>query len=110
MLFVSAQAFPADFAHIGVAAPREKGSWQSESKGYQFWTKIDSDGIFQIWNVQPGTYNIYGWVQNILGDYKNEIILNLSPGSSIDLGDLIYEPPKSGPTIWEIGIPDRTAA
>ena len=30
-------------------------------------------------------------------------------GSSTDLGDLIYEPPKSGPTIWEIGVPDRTA-
>lgn len=107
--FASAQAFPADSAYIGLAAPGEKGSWQSESKGYQFWTKTDSDGIFQIWHVHPGTYNIYGWVPNILGDYKNEIILNLSPGSSTDLGDLIYEPPKSGPTLWEIGIPDRTA-
>lgn len=26
------------------------------------------------------------------------------------LGSLVYEPPRSGPTIWEIGIPDRTAA
>eukprot|EP01018_Ginkgo_biloba_P006048 Gb_20602 [translate_table: standard] len=30
--------------------------------------------------------------------------------SSIDdLGDLVYEPPRSGPTIWEIGVPNRTA-
>lgn len=26
------------------------------------------------------------------------------------LGDLVYFPPRSGPTLWEIGVPDRTAA
>jgi len=30
--FVSTEAFPADSAYIGLAAPGEKGSWQSESK------------------------------------------------------------------------------
>jgi len=24
--------------------------------------------------------------------------------------DLVFEPPRSGPTLWEIGVPDRTAA
>ena len=31
-------------------------------------------------------------------------------GSDIDIGDLVYEPPRDGPTLWEIGIPDRSAA
>lgn len=26
------------------------------------------------------------------------------------MGALVYEPPRDGPTLWEIGIPDRTAA
>lgn len=26
------------------------------------------------------------------------------------MGDLVYEPLRDGPTLWEIGIPDRTAA
>jgi rhamnogalacturonan endolyase len=26
------------------------------------------------------------------------------------MGDLVYEPPRDGPTLWEIGIPDRSAA
>ena len=26
------------------------------------------------------------------------------------MGDLLYEPPREGPTLWEIGIPDRSAA
>lgn len=39
-----------------------------------------------------------------------DILLILNPGCDIDLGDLVYEPPRAGPTLWEIGIPDRTAA
>ncbi|KAK9285801.1 hypothetical protein L1049_025002 [Liquidambar formosana] len=31
-------------------------------------------------------------------------------GCEIKLGILVYEPPRVGPTLWEIGIPDRTAA
>lgn len=26
------------------------------------------------------------------------------------MGDLVYEPPRDGATLWEIGIPDRSAA
>lgn len=26
------------------------------------------------------------------------------------MGVLIYDPPRNGPTLWDIGIPDRTAA
>lgn len=31
-------------------------------------------------------------------------------GSEVKLGELVYEPPRDGPTLWEIGIPDRSAA
>lgn len=34
----------------------------------------------------------------------------LVTGSKISLGDLVYEPPRDGLTLWEIGVPDRTAA
>ena len=33
-----------------------------------------------------------------------------SAGCNIEMGDVIYEPPRDGPTLWEIGIPDRSAA
>ena len=36
--------------------------------------------------------------------------LYLRTGSEIDMGELVYEPPRDGPTLWEIGIPDRSAA
>ena len=28
----------------------------------------------------------------------------------MDIGDIVYEPPRDGPTLWEIGFPDRSAA
>lgn len=31
-------------------------------------------------------------------------------GCEINVGDIIYEPPRDGPTLWEIGIPDHSAA
>lgn len=34
----------------------------------------------------------------------------MASASDVDIGELMYEPPRSGPTLWEIGIPDRSAA
>jgi rhamnogalacturonan endolyase len=38
------------------------------------------------------------------------IISSYQTGHAINLGDLVFEPPRSGPTLWEIGVPDRSAA
>jgi len=31
-------------------------------------------------------------------------------GCEIDVGEIVFEAPRDGPTLWEIGIPDRSAA
>lgn len=31
-------------------------------------------------------------------------------GCVIELGNLVFKPPRDGPTLWEIGYPDRSAA
>lgn len=95
---------------MGLAAPGELGSWQRESKGYQFWTRADQQGHFSIQNVRPGNYNLYAWVPGVIGDYKYDGDITVTPASSTSLSMLIYDPPRRGPTLWEIGIPDRTAA
>ncbi|KAL6184537.1 hypothetical protein ACLB2K_045938 [Fragaria x ananassa] len=69
-------------AYVGLAPPGDPGSWQRDCKGYQFWTRADENGYYTI----------------------NDIRCN------IDIGDTVYKPPRSGPTLWEIGIPDRSAA
>lgn len=57
-----------------------------------------------------GTYNVYAWVPGFIGDYKSVSTITIIAGSDIELGDLVFEPPRDGPTLWEIGIPDRSAA
>ncbi|XP_068657027.1 uncharacterized protein [Aristolochia californica] len=100
---------PAAAAYVGLALPGEVGSWQTECKSYQFWIRTNPNGSFSIRNVRPGNYNLYAWVPGFIGDYKKAEIITISPGREIDLGDLVYEPPRDGPTLWEIGFPDRTA-
>ncbi|GKC43493.1 probable rhamnogalacturonate lyase B [Tanacetum coccineum] len=99
-------------AYVGLAAPGDTGSWQRECKKYQFWTEADEEGYFYIPNIITGEYNLYAWVPGFIGDYKNSTIINITsgPGVNIDMCDLVYEPPRDGLTLWEIGFPDRTAA
>ncbi|OEL24895.1 hypothetical protein BAE44_0014084 [Dichanthelium oligosanthes] len=102
---------PAAMAYVGLAAPGQPGSWATESKRYQFWTRATSDGSFSIGNVREGVYNLYAWVPGILGDYMRASPVTLTPAvCAVDVGDLVFEPPRLGPTLWEIGVPDRTAA
>jgi len=97
-------------AYVGLALPGEAGSWQRECKGYQFWCRADVDGSFYIRNIVTGNYNLYAWVPGFIGDYKLDATLTIASGDDIYLGDLVYQPPRDGPTMWEIGVPDRSAA
>ncbi|KAI5077487.1 hypothetical protein GOP47_0007311 [Adiantum capillus-veneris] len=100
---------PARSAYLGLALPGEKGSWQTESKGYQFWTQSDENGYFRLSNVCAGEYNLYGWVPGVLGEYKKEGSVIIQPGSLVDLQESVFDAPRDGKTVWEIGIPDRSS-
>ncbi|PSS30039.1 Rhamnogalacturonate lyase [Actinidia chinensis var. chinensis] len=108
--YINKELLTANFAFVGLAAPGDVGSWQRENKGYQFWTQADNEGYFLIKGVRNGNYSLYAWVAGIIGDYKYDAYVNITPGSRIRLGVLVYEPPREGPTLWEIGSPDRSAA
>ncbi|KAK9930126.1 hypothetical protein M0R45_027181 [Rubus argutus] len=108
--YVNEEYTPANDAYVGLAPPGDAGSWQRECKDYQFWTRADDRGYFSINNIRTGTYNLYAWVPGFIGDYRYETVINITSGSFIEMGDLVFEPPRDGPTLWEIGIPDRSAA
>ncbi|KAL5705486.1 rhamnogalacturonan endolyase [Ranunculus cassubicifolius] len=108
--YMDDEYIPADSAYVGLALPGDVGSWQRESKGYQFWTRTDGDGNFIISDVRAGNYNLYAWVPGFIGDYKKDNDISIASGCDIDLGEIVYQPPRDGPTLWEIGTPDRSAA
>ncbi|CAA2963168.1 probable rhamnogalacturonate lyase B [Olea europaea subsp. europaea] len=108
--YLSREFMPAKSAYVGLAPPGDVGSWQTETKGYQFWNQTDENGYFTISGVRESTYNLNAWVPGVMGDYKYETDIVVTPGSQIKLGNLVYNPPRNGPTLWEIGIPDRIPA
>ncbi|KAL3830381.1 hypothetical protein ACJIZ3_019183 [Penstemon smallii] len=108
--YVCSDYIPANGAYVGLAPPGDVGSWQRECKNYQFWSRADEMGYFSINNICTGTYNLYAWVPGFIGDYRNEVSITITSGCNIEMGDIVYEAPRDGPTLWEIGIPDRSAA
>ncbi|KAK6154143.1 hypothetical protein DH2020_013782 [Rehmannia glutinosa] len=108
--YINRDLIPAKSAYVGLAPPGDVGSWQDDSKGYQFWTQTNETGHFTITGIRADTYNLYASVPGIIGDYKHDVDVIIRPGSQVQIGDLVYDPPRNGPTLWEIGIPDRTAA
>ncbi|KAK6932286.1 Rhamnogalacturonate lyase, partial [Dillenia turbinata] len=106
--YLSKSLVPAKSAYVGLSVATTEGSWQTESKGYQFWVQTDSSGAFTIKNVIPGTYRLHGFVPGFMGDYLDSAPVTITSGSQVQLGDLTYVPPRDGPTVWEIGYPDRT--
>ncbi|KAL0449520.1 UNVERIFIED_CONTAM: hypothetical protein Slati_1508400 [Sesamum latifolium] len=101
---------PGASAYVGLAPPGAAGSWQFQSKGYQFWTRTDRNGSFLIKNVIPGTYSLFAWVFGTLGDYRYSSNITIYPGTNVRARNVIFKAPRKGATLWEIGIPDRSAA
>ena len=99
---------------IGAAIPPQGASsttdFQLWSKDYQFWTKTDSDGSFTINNVLPGTYNLYAFGPGAAGQMTKTAYVTVTAGNVANLGDVIWKPYRVAPTVWHIGIPDRSSA
>ncbi|KAL6560847.1 hypothetical protein OROHE_006024 [Orobanche hederae] len=101
---------PGSSAYVGLAPQGAAGSWQLENKGYQFWTQTDEHGNFLIKNVVPGIYGLFAFVPGYIGDYKHTSDITITPGSNIVASNIVFKAPRKAPTLWEIGVPDRTAA
>ncbi|KAM1223200.1 hypothetical protein TB2_010495 [Malus domestica] len=108
--YINESLVSASYAYVGLAASGYAGSWQTECKGYQFWTQADKQGYFYVKDVRPGNYSLYATVPGFIGDYKYEYDITIEAASEVSLANLTFEPPRNGPTLWEIGTPDRSAA
>ena len=98
-------------AWIGLAAPEAvAGNWQRQSKGYQYWSRVDAAGDFTIRGVRPGTYTLYAFNNGAVGEYsKTDVVI--TAGGITNLNTLTWTIVHPGASIaWEIGTPDRTAA
>ena len=100
---------PVAGAWVGLSQPAPGGNFQNESNRYQYWTKADAKGNFEIPNVRPGTYTLNAFVNGAVGEFEQTGAI-VKPGVN-QAGDIVWEVPRLGKSIaWEIGVPDRRAA
>ncbi len=121
LLLQDPQAPHANAAHawVGLAAPPYdvdlgKGGkltidWQTDGKHYGYWVQANADGQFTIPNARPGTYNLYAFTNGVLGTFCHENVV-VEAGKTTNLGNLTWTPVRYGRQLWDIGIPDRSAA
>jgi rhamnogalacturonan endolyase len=99
---------------VGLAIPPTGSgnvtNFQAWSKNYQFWAKTDASGNFIIPHVLPGTYSLFAFGPGAIGQLSLANYANVTAGNTNALGNVSWTPTRVASTVWEIGIPDRTAS
>jgi rhamnogalacturonan endolyase len=102
-----------DYAAPGSGRMSDAGQnivdWQLDGKYYQFWSRADADARFTIRNVRPGVYTLRAIADGVPGEFSVPDV-KVAAGQTLELGSLEWTPKRYGRTVWEIGIPDRSAA
>jgi fibronectin type 3 domain-containing protein len=101
--------------------------FQEWMKPYQFWVKTDTNGNFTIPNVVAGNnYTLYAFGPGAAGTFQSQnqtggnapntldipatpFSVTVTAGTTNNLGTVTWTPNRVGPTVFELGYPDRTA-
>ncbi|CAN1809421.1 Rhamnogalacturonate lyase, partial [Linum perenne] len=49
------------------------------------------------------------YVIGVVSSFRHPQLITVKAGDELKLGQVAFKPPRTGPTLWEIGIPDRSA-
>ena len=99
---------------VGLTAPdysvnQSAVGWQRDGRNYQHWVKAAADGTFSLTGVRPGKHVLRAFRDGIPGEFQQADV-KIEAGVLKIGGEFQWKPERSGPTLWEIGIPDRGAA
>ncbi|WP_345715176.1 polysaccharide lyase family protein [Luteolibacter yonseiensis] len=88
---------------------REMIGWQRDGKYYQYWVRAQPDGSFSLTGIRPGNYVLHAFADGVMGEFLRKDV-EVKSGLVREAGELVWSPERAGPTLWQIGIPDRSAA
>lgn len=101
--------------------------FQKWLRPYQFWVRTAADGSFRIPHVLPGdSYDLWAFGPGCNGTFLSHELTGGKPpftydvpaqpfqvavkaGKTTALGDIVWTPQRVGPTVFELGIPNRKA-
>lgn len=89
--------------------PGETIGWQRDGKFYQYWTRASRDGSFRLTGVRPGGYVLRAFADGVWGEFAMADV-TVREGGVAELGEIRWTPARTGPSLWQIGVPDRGAA
>lgn len=94
-------------AWVGLA--ESTPDWQRQALGYQAWGRADADGRFALRAVRPGRYTLYAFAPGVLDEFRRDDV-EVTAAGELALGELEWRPARRGRPLWQIGVPDRSAA
>lgn len=94
---------------LGERGGRGPEGWQRDGKHYQYWAEAAADGSFRVGGVRPGTYVLRAIASGVAGEMVRGQV-EVTAGHEVRLGAFQWVPERAGPTLWQIGVPDRGAA
>jgi rhamnogalacturonan endolyase len=98
------------YAHVGLVETRGGEDFQTEAKGYQYWTMAKADGSFFLAGVRPGSYTLFAYLDGEVGQYRRENV-TIEAGQRNALGNVTWTVPRAGGHLaWEIGYPNRDSS
>ncbi|MFT4111155.1 polysaccharide lyase family protein [Silvibacterium sp.] len=104
--------------HVQLSSGSAKGAWvilappgvdwSAQSKGYNFWTKVDASGAFHIPNVIPGDYSLHISGADQPTDFTQDSV-RVTAHEKTDLGSLQWTAVTHGTRVFQLGTFDRSA-
>jgi len=97
---------------VVLARPKEyRGlDWQQQgAENYIYRARMADDGSFAIPAVRTGTYTLYAFVPDMIGEFRKDNV-SINATGEVKLDSLQWSPRSFGKLLWRVGKPDRTAA
>ncbi|CAE6450587.1 unnamed protein product [Rhizoctonia solani] len=79
-----------------------------DTKAYQYWGDIQSDGSITIPRVKAGNYRLTVYADGVFGQYVQDNI-TVKAGTANAVVKVTWKEESAGKELWRLGTPDKTA-
>lgn len=94
--------------HATAVLADNRQDFQRTVLGTAHWTRPDDAGDFRITHVRPGRYRLTICAEGVWDEFVVDDV-EVSPGGTLRLGTLHWQPPRHGRTVFRLGTPNRTS-
>lgn len=79
-----------------------------DTKAYQYWANIDSNGKVNIDRIKAGTYRLTVYASGVFGFYEQDGVV-INAGQNTNSKNIKWDGESAGTEVWRIGVPDLSS-